>query len=73
MSTYKLINRRTKDVEAEAVTVGSTLHVHYYNSRGSFQYEFGKWPSIEKYIYKYVESKVPPMPEKKPKARRRKR
>lgn len=31
-------------IVAECVNIGGTLYVHYYDSRGSYTYEFGKWP-----------------------------
>lgn len=55
---YKLINKRTKKIVAEAVDIGGTLYVHYYDSRGSFSYDFGKWPSMKTYIYKTIDEKI---------------
>lgn len=40
----KYILMKRGEPVAECVDIGGTLHVHWYNQRGAYQYSFGQWP-----------------------------
>jgi len=48
---FHLVNKKTNEVVAEAVDIGGSLHVMFYdNVRGSYVYKFGQWPSKYRYV-----------------------